>query len=284
MLIGLEQTRRELRTGSYEWSGGASTFLKSAPGEGAFRFERVTVGVVLAPLGSHHAAYGSDRRRALPLLPGQGWIFPVGFEGWCRWDEPNDFLNVEIDDDLLVDAGIRALSFMPRSGTIDALVAQLAINLHAAGDTAPRLYRDALAVALAAQLAHVASRPAAGALATEPRILRALDYIEAHLSNDISLDDLAAAAAMSRFHFARAFHKAVGVPPYAYVVARRIERAKELLRTTRFSITEIAWQTGYANPAKFAVQFRKLTGATPGAWRAGTEKSKMGSTNSKNGR
>jgi AraC family transcriptional regulator len=267
MLIGLEQTRRELHVGSYEWSGGASTFLKADPGEGAFCFERVTVGVVLAPLGSHHAGYGSDRRQALPLLPGQGWVFPVGFEGWCRWDEPNDFLNVEVDDDLLVDAGMPTLSFVPRSGTIDALVAQLAINIHPAGDTAPRLYRDALAVALAVQLAHVAGGPAAGPLAAEPRILRALDYIEAHLAQDISLDDLAAIAAMSRFHFARAFREAVGMPPHAYVVSRRIKRAKELLRATRLSINEIAWRVGYSNSAKFAAQFRKLTGATPRVWR-----------------
>ncbi|WP_420963730.1 helix-turn-helix domain-containing protein [Brucella sp. IR073] len=267
MLIDLEQTRRELHTGSYEWSGGASTFLKSDPGEGGFRFQRVTVGVVLTPLGSHHAAYGSDRRRALPLLPGQGWVFPIGFEGWCRWDEPNEFLNVEIDDGLLSDAGMLALSFAPRSGTIDALVAQLAVNLHAAGNAAPRLYRDALAVALAAQLAHVTGRPAAKPLAAEPRVLRALDYAEAHLADDISLDDLAAIAAMSRFHFARAFREAVGMPPHAYVVSRRIERAKDLLRSTRLSVTEIAWRVGYANPGKFAAQFRKLTGATPGAWR-----------------
>lgn len=247
--------------------GGASTFVRADPGEGAFHFERVTVGVVLAPLGSHHAAYGSDRRRALPLLPGQGWIFPIGFEGWCRWDEPNDFLNVEIDDDLLLDAGMPALSFLPRSGTLDALVTQLVVNLHAVGDNASRLYRAALAVALAAQLAQVCGWQAIEPLAAEPRILRALDYIEAHLANDISLDDLAATAAMSRFHFARAFREAVGMPPYAYVVFRRIERAKQLLRATRLTTTQIAWQVGYTNPAKFAAQFRKLTGATPGAWR-----------------
>lgn len=267
MLIGLEKTRRTLNAGSYKWSGGASTFLRASPGEGAFRFERVTVGVVMAPLGSHHAAYGNDRRRALPLLPGQGWVFPAGFEGWCRWDEPNEFLNVEIDDDLLVGAGMPALSFVPRSGRIDALVAQLAINLHAAGNAAPRLYRDALAIALAAQIARVAGQPAAEPPAAEPRILRALDYIEAHLADDISLDDLASIAAMSRFHFARAFRDAVGMPPHAYVVSRRIERAKELLRATRLSVTEIAWRIGYANPAKFAAQFRRLTGGTPGAWR-----------------
>lgn len=267
MIIGLENTRRALDSGSYEWPGGASTFLRTGPGEGAFRFARVTVGVVLASLGSHHAAYGNDRRRALPLRPGQGWVFPVGFEGWCRWDEPNEFLNVEIDDDLLMGAGMAGLSFVPQSGTIDALVAQLAVNLHAAGNAAPRLYRDALTVALAAQLARVAGHPAIEPSATEPRILRALDYIEENLADDLSLDDLAAITVMSRFHFARAFRDAVGMPPYAYVVARRIERAKELLRSSQLPIVEVAWRVGYSNPAKFTAQFRKITGETPGAWR-----------------
>ena len=93
MLIGLDHLQRRLNAGSHEWSGGRSTFLSCSPGEGDFRFERVTIGVVLAPLPSHQAAYGDDRRRPLPLSPGPGWIFPAGFDGWCRWDEPNDFLN-----------------------------------------------------------------------------------------------------------------------------------------------------------------------------------------------
>src|SRR5690606_1790317 len=128
---------------------------------------------------------------------------------------------------------------------------------------------DALSVALAAQIAHLMGRSGVSSLTppTEPRIGRALDYIDAHLDSDITLDDLASVAALSRYHFARAFGHAAGMPPHAYVVTRRIERAKDLLSSSRLSIAEIAWQVGYANPAKFAAQFRKLTGMTPTNWR-----------------
>lgn len=267
MLAGLEHYRRILEPASFRWSGGASTFVRSTPGEGGFRFDRVTVGVVLAPLRTHHAAYGDDRRRSLPLMPGHGWVFPAGMDGWCRWDEPNDFLNVEIADDLLAEAGMTGADLTPQSGAMDPLTAQLAVNIHAAGGDTPQLYRDALAAALAAQIAHMSGKPEAATQTYEPRLRRALDYIEAHLDGDITLEDLASVAALSRFHFARAFRDAVGMPPHAYVVARRIERAKNLLGSSRLSIADVAWQVGYANPAKFAAQFRKLTGRTPAKWR-----------------
>lgn len=267
MLVGLEYLQRRLSSGSHPWSGGRSTFLNASPGEGAFLFDRLTVGVVLAPLPSHHAAYGDDRRRSLPLNPGQGWIFPAGLEGWCRWDEPNDFLNVEIDTDILIDARV-VESFSPLSGTIDPLIVQLAVNIHAAGrEDASRLYRDTLGAALAAQLGQVTAVTPFVHSGFDQRIARATDYLEAHLAEDISLDDLAAAATMSRFHFARVFRRSTGLPPYAYLVARRMERARELLRSSKLPIAEIAWRVGYANPAKFAAQFRRLTGTTPGAWR-----------------
>ena len=264
----LGHARRTLVEGTRRWASGASTFVRSRPGEGHFRFERPTIGVVLAPLKTHHAAYGSDKRRSLPLLPGCGWIFPAGTDGWCRWDEPNDFLNVEIDGDLLSAAGMSPDELAPQSGAVDPLVAQLAVNIHAFDGETPQLYRDALSVALAAQLASMANGPSASQPTPAPRIGRALDYIEAHLERDIGLDELAAIAALSRYHFARAFREAVGTPPHAWLIARRVEKAKGLLRSGHFSVAEVAWQVGYSNLAKFSAQFRKLTGMAPSSWRS----------------
>jgi AraC family transcriptional regulator len=270
MQIGLEHARRTLVEGTKRWSSGVSTFVRSHPGEGTFKFDRLTVGVVLAPLRTHHAAYGSDKRRSLPLLPGGGWIFPAGTDGWCRWDEPNDFLNVEIDGDLLSAAGVSPDELAPQAGEVDPLVAQLAVNIHAFERETPRLYRDALCVALVAQIAHMARGSSASQPTPRPapRIGRALDYIEAHLESDIGLDELAAIAALSRYHFARAFREAVGMPPHAYLIARRVEKAKDLLRSGHLSVAEVAWQVGYSNPAKFSAQFRKLTGMAPTNWRS----------------
>jgi AraC family transcriptional regulator len=73
---------------------------------------------------------------------------------------------------------------------------------------------------------------------------------------------------MSRFHFSDVFRRTTGLSPYAYVVARRMEKAKVLLSTTRLPVADVAWRLGYANAAKFARQFRRHTGVNPSAWRS----------------
>ena len=265
MLLGLEGIRPRLVPGTHAWTGGGSHFMRAAPGEGAFCFDQVTLGIVLDAMPAHHAAYGDDRRRPVPLLPGEGWILPAGLDAWCRWESAG-VLNVAVDRTLLNEAGLPA-DFRPVAGGIDPLSAQLALHLHLA-DAQDAFYRESLTLALAAQLAKTLGKPRAAAVLVDPRLRRVIDYIEAHLSDDLSLDALAGVAAMSRFHFADSFRRATGLAPYAYVVARRIAKAKVLLATTRLPVADIAWQVGYANAAKFARQFRRHAGVNPAAWRS----------------
>jgi transcriptional regulator GlxA family with amidase domain len=72
---------------------------------------------------------------------------------------------------------------------------------------------------------------------------------------------------VSEAHFARSFKQAFGVPPHRYLLTRRIERATALLRDTDLSITEIAFQTGWASLGTFGRTFRDVTGETPSAIR-----------------
>jgi AraC family transcriptional regulator len=264
MLVGLAELKPRLLPGPQAWRGGGSMLIETGPGEGAFRFDRITVGVVLDAMPAHHAAYGTDRRRSVPLSPGDGWILPPGLDAWCRWESAH-VLNVAVDADLMREAGLPTPAFDPVAGAIDPLLAQLALHLHLVNDD--QFYRESLTTAFAAQLARTlhGTRPA---VAPDPRIRRAIDYIEAHLSDVLSLDTLAGAAAMSRFHFSDVFRRTTGRSPYAYVVARRMEKAKVLLSTTRLPVADVAWRLGYANAAKFARQFRRHTGVNPSAWRS----------------
>ncbi|GAA6620082.1 helix-turn-helix domain-containing protein [Scytonema sp. NUACC26] len=93
------------------------------------------------------------------------------------------------------------------------------------------------------------------------------DYIEENLASELAIANLAALVPMSQFHFARAFKTLLGEPPHRYILQRRIERAKVLLKVTRFSSAEIAYQVGFSNPSHFTSQFRKLTGVTPKQFR-----------------
>src|SRR5512145_3145301 len=78
---------------------------------------------------------------------------------------------------------------------------------------------------------------------------------------------LARVSGVSEAHFARSFKQAFGLPPHRYLLTRRIERAKALLRDTDLSITEIASRTGWGSLGTFGRTFRDVTGESPGALR-----------------
>jgi AraC-like DNA-binding protein len=92
---------------------------------------------------------------------------------------------------------------------------------------------------------------------------RAVDFIRSNLSHDLSLGELARAANLSPFYFARLFKQSTGIAPHGYVMARRIERAKELLHNGMLPIVEVALETGFADQSHMTGVFRKLTGVTP---------------------
>jgi len=91
---------------------------------------------------------------------------------------------------------------------------------------------------------------------------RAFDCMERHLGGPLSLDDLARAACVSRFHFARLFRVSTGHSPMAYLQLLRVERAKELLREGRVPIADIALLLGFCDQSHFSRAFRRVTGLT----------------------
>jgi AraC family transcriptional regulator len=96
---------------------------------------------------------------------------------------------------------------------------------------------------------------------------RTLAYIEANLASKMDIDDLAAVVALSRSHFSRAFKHCVGMSPMEYVVARRVERAKVMIRGTREPLAEVALACGFADQAHLNRRFRDIMGISPGRWR-----------------
>jgi AraC family transcriptional regulator len=138
---------------------------------------------------------------------------------------------------------------------------------------ASRLVLDTLLQTFVVQLLRQSSTLAGGAgnapHSTAPRRLqRVLDYMEAHLADEIELDDLAGVAGSSRFHFSRAFREATGFPPYRYLVHRRINAAKTLLLTgDELTLEQIAAQCGFKSSAQFSVMFKQVFGTTPSRFR-----------------
>src|SRR5215813_4221674 len=99
------------------------------------------------------------------------------------------------------------------------------------------------------------------------RLFRVLDYIEANLEGDLTIDRMASVACLSRYHFSRAFKQAAGQSPHRYVSAKRLERAKALLTQGDRPLVDIALALSFSCQANFTRAFRQATGRTPGQYR-----------------
>ena len=100
------------------------------------------------------------------------------------------------------------------------------------------------------------------------RLLRAKDRMDGASHEEWPVQRLAAVSGVSAAHFARSFKEAFGIPPHRYLLARRIERARALLRDTDLPITEIAFRTGWNSLGTFGRIFREITGESPSQLRA----------------
>jgi len=98
-------------------------------------------------------------------------------------------------------------------------------------------------------------------------LTRAKDLADARYYEPLGVDDLAAAAGLSRAHFSREFRRAFGESPHAYLLTRRLERAATLLRTTDNSVAEICFSVGLQSVGSFTTSFSRTFGKSPTAYR-----------------
>ena len=97
---------------------------------------------------------------------------------------------------------------------------------------------------------------------------RAKDHADRNFADPLTLEDLAAVATISKYHFLRLFRAAYGRTPSAYLSERRVERAQDLLRTTNLTVTEVCHAVGYSSLGSFSSGFAATTGETPSAFQA----------------
>jgi AraC family transcriptional regulator len=215
--------------------------------------------------------------------PGTMFVLPRGTIDELRWDAPTRRVAVAMRPELFA----RALDATADRDDVEltehwnlddphivAVVRAMALDLEA-GLPAGRLYGQSLANALAVYLlnryAVRRAAPAAvrGGLAPA-RLRRVIDYIDAHLADDLPLADLARVAGMSEHYFIERFRRSTGEPPHRYVLHRRIERARSLLGDLRRrrSIIEAAAESGFTNASHFARVFRRFTGVSPSRFQA----------------
>lgn len=101
----------------------------------------------------------------------------------------------------------------------------------------------------------------------DARLARVVEYMGAHLAEPLTLEDLAAEAGVSKFHFTRLFRQGAGTTPYALLVQMRMEAARRMLATTDLGVAEVAASCGFARSAHFGTAFTKRFGMSPTAFR-----------------
>jgi len=145
------------------------------------------------------------------------------------------------------------------------------IRLHrAVAEGAPTMHRESFLLAVVDHLTrtHVEHRRQRLPVGRGDFVVRQVrGYLEAHYAEDVSLAQLGALTSRSSFHLTRAFSKALGLPPHAYLESVRVQRARELLRSGT-SVVETALSVGYTDQAHFTHRFRRHTGITPGQYKS----------------
>jgi AraC family transcriptional regulator len=208
-------------------------------------------------------------------------VFVPASHEYHDWQEPRTLPRVVFfyfDPDRLASnpkLSFSGASFAPRLFFEDPALWDTALKLRTLiehGGSDHRLYVEALGIVLAHELArHNTERDCAvtqvhGGLAAWQR-RKAVDYIEEHLAESISLAALARLVRLSPSYFCRAFSQTNGMPPQRYHTRQRIERAKTLLAKRSASVTDVALAVGYSEASAFSTAFRRESGLTPSSYR-----------------
>lgn len=228
------------------------------------------------------AARWSGKSRKCRSLPGEAIIMNAYQENSWVGSGEMDELHIFLDPALLREAAAevsdRNVELVEgigiRDSILSAIAARLVEELTCPGSCSVMI-GSSMAQTLVAQLLsrHSTLRPVARLERIDMpahKVRSAVEYIETHLGDDICIESIASALSMSPFRFARGFSRGTGQSPHQFVLSRRIELAKDLLRSTDRQLTDIARSAGFSTQSHFTVAFRKRCQMTPLAYRRAT--------------
>lgn len=206
---------------------------------------------------------------------------PAGEPTAARWTEPHRLLCLMPTEAILQRAlaavdGPAGVELLRANHVHDPQIERIGHALMAEcenGFVSGRLFGESMALALVARLVCRFSARAVRIDALSERglplwrVRQVTEYIEENLGSDLRMADLAEVVRLSEFHFCRMFKLSTGVTPYRYIVARRIQRGRELLTKTAMPLHEVSAKLGFGDQSHFTTVFRKSTGMTPKQFR-----------------
>ncbi len=228
---------------------------------------------------SWHERCLDDRHLADRLQGGETCFCPADITHWTRWEQPISFTVITFELDLFTRISQQmydrdCLELKPQwqifDPTIQAIVQALKADL-VAKCPAGRLYGESFGTSLAVHLVKnfsvVIPKSNYYEAFSRKKQKEVLDFIEANLDADIPLEDLAHIAGISKFYFCRLFKQSMQIPPHQYIIRRRIERAKQLLKHSNLTTVEIALSCGFAHQSHLSRHFRRIVGISPQKFR-----------------
>lgn len=212
---------------------------------------------------------------------GDLWVNPAGVPFSHRINTYNQFVLLTLDpaklaaafpEQPLINRQIFKRQHKAQDPHLQTLIQALLVEADSNGLNGS-LYADTLSTALAVHFVNqygteVSLDLPAGQTIERQRLGQVIDYIEAYLSDDLTLDDLALVAGISKFHFSRLFKQALGITPHRYLMMRRAERAaialkQSVLKKDTFTIAQIAHQFGFSDQSHFTRVFKQEKNITP---------------------
>lgn len=214
------------------------------------------------------------------MIPGNVCITPIQHLHAIRWQSEMEVLSVTLEPSFVMKALQESVNpdrveLLMHRAQSDPLIREILLALKVeleAGCPSGRLYGEAMGTALAVHLLKTYTTLQSTPFQSEDgltqhKLTQVLEYIQAHLDQDIRLTDLAALTGMSQYYFCRLFKRSLEVTPHQYVVQQRIERSKQLLKQKNLAIADIALMCGFKTQSHLTVLFRKSTGTTPKSFR-----------------
>jgi AraC family transcriptional regulator len=216
---------------------------------------------------------GIRSRKRHRAFSGDIWVMPPGQSWWTRHETPKSCIHLLLSSEWLQQITHPEFALTPQIQLRDALLAQMIRTL---ADTAnrpetptSRLYQESLVTTLALHLAthygHTSEHPRETAPLSAVRLRAISEYVSEHLSETISLNDLAQLAGLSASQFSLRFRETTGQTPHQYVTSLRVERARELLVSGQHTPADVATLTGFADQSHLTRHVRRALGVTPGA-------------------
>ncbi|RRI03845.1 AraC family transcriptional regulator [Mesorhizobium tamadayense] len=240
---------------------------------GTYRLPRAHHHRIMVHASAATRSYCNDAGRYFLRRTGDIDFVPAGEEGGFEAETAFDTMEVRLSSAMLegvaseIEGGMRTRRFdtrhLLRDERIEYLVRALETDQNA-GSPGGALFAESVGVALAVRLLGlddlVTDRPVR---LSDAQIRRVLEYVDAHLSEPLTIDTLSRIANASSSHLRTWFKAATGMTLHRYVLRRRVERARSLILESDLSTSEVAYLTGFAHQSRLAHWMRRETGQTP---------------------